>query len=244
MSYPPQGEGITRLSELQVDTHKNWLGYLLKNIGVPVDAGDALRKGTRVTMAEVPAGASGYYLKAQGAGADPAYAEIAVDPVAGTPGLRTLGAGGQQAAAGNHTHTLQGDTIGSGKETAMPTVQVARYQLQNNIDAGATLAIASVNLTFASVSRAVGVAWIHAGSAYVSTFKVQLMMGGVLVAESAYFPSQYENMQAIGTRALSGSQTCSCSVKNYAGETRSITRLSNSTSEPVAGGIGVGSIKI
>jgi hypothetical protein len=44
MPYPPQGGGIRKLSELAIDIDKNWLGYRIKNLGSPVDAGDAVRK--------------------------------------------------------------------------------------------------------------------------------------------------------------------------------------------------------
>lgn len=35
--------GITSLSELKIDVSKDWLGYVIKNLGAPVDAGDAVR---------------------------------------------------------------------------------------------------------------------------------------------------------------------------------------------------------
>lgn len=37
-------KGVTRLSELGVDVDKDWLGHLIKNLGEPVDDGDALRR--------------------------------------------------------------------------------------------------------------------------------------------------------------------------------------------------------
>jgi hypothetical protein len=67
------------LSRLKIDTSKDWLGYLIKNIGAPVDVGDALRKGTRLTMAEMPDGTLGYVLTGQGAGANPAYQPISAE---------------------------------------------------------------------------------------------------------------------------------------------------------------------
>lgn len=36
--------GVTKLSELAIDVSKDWLGYLIKNIGAPVDAQDAATK--------------------------------------------------------------------------------------------------------------------------------------------------------------------------------------------------------
>ena len=51
MSYiPPQGfgggagaGGITKLSELTIDVDKDWLGYIIKNLGAPVDPTDSAR---------------------------------------------------------------------------------------------------------------------------------------------------------------------------------------------------------
>jgi hypothetical protein len=47
--FPPQGigagvRGVTKLSELEIDTDKDWGGYRIKNLGPPIDARDAIRK--------------------------------------------------------------------------------------------------------------------------------------------------------------------------------------------------------
>jgi len=45
MAVPPQGAGgVTALSGLAIDVAKDWSGYAIKNLGTPVDAGDAARK--------------------------------------------------------------------------------------------------------------------------------------------------------------------------------------------------------
>jgi len=45
MAVPPQGAGgITALSGLSIDTSKDWLGYLIKNLGQPSAVKDALRQ--------------------------------------------------------------------------------------------------------------------------------------------------------------------------------------------------------
>jgi len=36
--------GITKLSELEIDASRNWLGYLIKNLGAPAEPKDALRQ--------------------------------------------------------------------------------------------------------------------------------------------------------------------------------------------------------
>jgi hypothetical protein len=68
------------LSTLVIDTHKNWNGYRIENVGAPTldthvpraRASDIL--SGRFTLARMPDGASGYFLKGQGAGQDPIYA--------------------------------------------------------------------------------------------------------------------------------------------------------------------------
>jgi len=36
---------ISKLSELEIDVDKDWLGHVIKNLGTPVDSGDAVRLG-------------------------------------------------------------------------------------------------------------------------------------------------------------------------------------------------------
>ena len=43
-----QRDPVDRLSDLVVDVDKDWLGFLLKNLGVPIAAGDALRRPAHV----------------------------------------------------------------------------------------------------------------------------------------------------------------------------------------------------
>jgi hypothetical protein len=44
-SFSTIGGGISKLSELIIDADKDWAGKLIKNLGAPVDPGDAARKG-------------------------------------------------------------------------------------------------------------------------------------------------------------------------------------------------------
>ena len=37
-------KGISKLSGLDIDVDRDWLGHLIKNLGEPVDDGDAVRK--------------------------------------------------------------------------------------------------------------------------------------------------------------------------------------------------------
>ncbi len=54
MVYLPQGYGIRRLSELQIDVSKDWRDYLIKNLGDPVAAGDAVVYPVQRTWLEYP----------------------------------------------------------------------------------------------------------------------------------------------------------------------------------------------
>lgn len=44
----PRLGGISKLSELEIDADKDWLGHVIKNLGAPVDSGDAARLGDLV----------------------------------------------------------------------------------------------------------------------------------------------------------------------------------------------------
>lgn len=54
-----------------------------------------------------------------------------VDPAAGTAGVRTLGTGAQQAAAGNHTHTKADVGLGNVDNTSNATERAATRTLTN-----------------------------------------------------------------------------------------------------------------
>lgn len=89
--------GVRRLSQVVIDTAKNWMGYRINNLGSGDSADDALRKDeailsslltTRGDMvfrdaagpARLAQGASGQFLKSQGPGADPVWASAATSP--------------------------------------------------------------------------------------------------------------------------------------------------------------------
>jgi len=58
MGYvPPQGSakgGAKKLSQLEIDTDKDWGGHVIKNLGAPSDAGDAVRLPVRRSDLEYP----------------------------------------------------------------------------------------------------------------------------------------------------------------------------------------------
>lgn len=63
------GTRTIRISKNRLDMGAN----PIKNMGTPTASGDVLRKGTRITMAEIPTAASGLKLTAKGAGVSPAW---------------------------------------------------------------------------------------------------------------------------------------------------------------------------
>jgi hypothetical protein len=67
----PFTPGIKRLSRLAIDVSKDWAARRITNLGAPTSSGDALRKGTRLSMVEMPDMASGKIMVGQGAGNSP-----------------------------------------------------------------------------------------------------------------------------------------------------------------------------
>lgn len=182
--------GIKRLSQLTIDTAKNWAAQKIANLGAPTVAGDSLRKGSaEITDTEIAAANK--------------------DGAAGTASMRTLGAGAQQAAAGSHTHTLTDDVLGEGKSGNGPSQVTESHGISYRYFASdSEVTLATVTPTFAAGSRAVGVA-VAKGSAVgpAPWGELRLYMGGVLVASTS-IPNGDGLNTAKGTRALSGAQAC------------------------------------
>ncbi|MDO8691356.1 MAG: hypothetical protein Q7R39_15325 [Dehalococcoidia bacterium] len=110
--------GMRRLSQLVIDTAKNWMGYRIDNLGSGDSADDALRKDEAILAslltnrgdlvfrdaagpARLAPGASGQFLKSQGPGADPVWAE---SPSSLVPLVSYYGTG-----ANSHTRSWTGD---------------------------------------------------------------------------------------------------------------------------------------
>jgi len=117
--------------------------------------------------------------------------------------------------------------------------------------AGTTLVdLVSLVQAYDASSMAVGVGFVNAEGDWPNSHKIRLYMGGVEVAESGFVASGGGNCSmiiVIGTRALSGSQTCKISDYNYIGTENNLNIAGQGrtagTNKPVAAGIGVGSIK-
>ena len=228
----------------------------------PAAAGDALIKGTRVTVSELPAMTDEKIWKGTGANVEEvdfptgwtptgnggtkvagADCEAALkDPVAAVVGLRTLGAGGQQAAAGDHTHTLVEDILGEASST-LTAINAGGYIGSVTITTETEVTLVTKTQTYDASSLAVGVAWGHFRIT-ANTTKVRLYMDGVQMAESAFLTLTGTNIVLMATKVLSGEKTCSIRVYNSDGSTRYLGIAgTNSTSKSVAG-IAIGSIKI
>jgi len=95
MSLLTKGGGISKLSELEIDTSKDWAGHLLKNIGAAADNADAVRKAQAILQAVMttkgditfrgdseaerlaPDAGKGYnFLRSRGPGLSPVWEDI------------------------------------------------------------------------------------------------------------------------------------------------------------------------
>jgi hypothetical protein len=74
--------GVTGLSSLVVDSNKDWLGHLIKNLGAPADDGDALRKQDAVLRSLLTQAGQIIYASAPGT-------PVALAPQSGDKYLKT-----------------------------------------------------------------------------------------------------------------------------------------------------------
>lgn len=178
--------------------------------------------------------------------ADAKVAAIPSDPIPATPGLRTLGAGAQQSAAGDHAHTLSEDIKNTAHTALTGSASGTRYWHSTDITTGADQDYATLNQIYAASSIAVGVAAAYFNCLYDNRCKMQLIMGGVMVGESGYITDidTFKMYRVIATRALSGSQDCICRVHNYHGETENIRCPCWNSGDKVAAMVAAGSIKV
>ena len=171
-------------------------------------------------------------LKGAGAGADPT--EI------------SIGTGAGDVAAGNHTHTLAQDILGSAVDSTTTETSGTFAEHSENIAPGASLDVATKTQSYAANSLAVGVAYAH-GCCLYAQLKLRLIMGGVQVAESAAISGGVTvNTLVIATRALSGSQSVIARLYNPHATLTEIYRSQgrSTASGKVGNGVAAGSVKI
>lgn len=185
----------------------------LTSLGAPSAQDDALRYGrAEITDAEIAAANK--------------------DGATGTACMRTLGTGAQQAAAGNHTHTLTAEAQSVSKS------EIARdgggsfsaYQAQKGIAAESDLDFVSKTDSFSTTSKAVAGAagWWWASAS--DSVKARIYMDGVQVGESAYLDGSALTFTTVtGNYSLSGSKIVKLSFHNYSASPRSLFYLTIDT---------------
>ncbi|HUV53045.1 MAG TPA: hypothetical protein VMW64_08230 [Dehalococcoidia bacterium] len=134
---------------------------------------------------------------------------------------------------------LAEDVLGEAGTTLTGT-DSGGFRLLQDLAEATALTIATTDLNFDASSMAVGVGYI--GGEGVGEMKLQLVMGGVQVAESAEIDGR-DNWIVVATRALSGVQTCLVRIHNY-GTINQIRLMGFLSGDLVAGGVAAGSIKI
>lgn len=119
---------------------------------------------------------------------------------------------------GTYQNTLAEDILGDAQGTAQTTYQEpAGWQWRTNVVAGGDVTLVSLVQAYDADSLAVGVVSFFGGMQGINQGKIQLVMDGVMVTESAYLLTDGDPVFLIllGTRALSGSTTCLARVHNY-----------------------------
>ncbi len=149
---------------------------------------------------------------------------------------------------GTFVNTLAEDIVGSSGSIDTSTLSSGGAVKQIGIGAGGDYACATKTQSYDAASLAVAVGFINQKNGASGQLKLRLYMDGVLVSESAFFTggNVAETIILVGTRALSGSKICKIDVHNYSGGNNnlSIPCAYTGIGEPVATGIGIGSIKL
>lgn len=192
-----------------------------------------------VTLHQLDSQATGDLIKATSA------TQLSRLPVGANDKVLTVVAG-VPAWADAPAGSLAEDIIDTGFTTVRANANASGRGLANAVAAGADLDLISTTNTYDADSRTVAVGVFPLGwGAGGLCHKLRLYMGGAQVTESGWIAGSPYNYSVIGTRALSGSQTCKMSVHNYDGSSQTIHRVSSVNIGDVLGTfIGVGSIKL
>lgn len=140
---------------------------------------------------------------------------------------------------------LAEDIVGSSMAGTAAGNSGTYYVLTIAINAGADEDLATLNQAYDASSLAVGVAFFQATASKASSLKGQIIMDGVMVAETTFIPntSTYTRI-AIGTKALSGSKNCIARVHNYDAGSVNYYAYSGFVSVQKSAGVAVGSVKL
>lgn len=118
---------------------------------------------------------------------------------------------------GTFLETLSEDTLGQGVGSEETGSSGTRYATSLYLNTDDDADEATVTPTFDAASMAVGTAVSAVQTGAGITIKLQLIMGGVQVAESSEIETRTRMIIAKGTRTLSGAQACIARFHNYAG---------------------------
>jgi len=175
--------------------------------------------------------------------ADSKIAAIPSDPIAATPGLRTLGAGAQQAAAGNHTHTLVEDTSAEAEATTNTSTPTG-YEASLAVPGLTEVDLVTTTPTFAAGSLAFGAACLKVRVNNVDV-KLRFYMGGAQQEEHT-FGSAAAGYNVIMTafKAMVGAQVVKVAAYNYNASEKNVIGWSQTNAEKASWMIAVGSVKV
>ncbi len=119
------------------------------------------------------------------------------------------------------------------------------WYYETSLAAGASVTLVTLTQSYDANSMAVAAGVCLGAVAGGGDVDLRLYMGGVLVAQSGGLNGTYDT-SIIGTRALSGSQTCHVDLYNNDSGAKTV-RLPGGiggSGSPAGGGMGVGSIKL
>lgn len=222
-------------------------GSKVTGLGEPTAQDDALRKArAEIINADIYSLAEIVYTKLDLA-LSIVHGDVATankDGTTATPSMRTLGTGAQQAAAGDHTHTLAEDITGSAQSAILLEAAAAGYAIAVSVAAGSETDLATKTQSYGTASIAVAVGYANGEGAHADHIKLYLYMDDSLVASSAFIPAIAENTIVVGTRALSGSKICKVAAHNSDISECWLWVTSYGSTSPIGAGIGIGSVKI
>lgn len=172
------------------------------------------------------AAVAGRFLKSQGSGQNPLWEAIPVDDLPTVASLRTLGTGAQQAAAGDHTHTLQHATDGYSHGYGTGTAVSLYYDgilVYNNSETDVRSAV--VGGPNDSMVEAFGS--LYGAADQANALKLRLYIHGVLQAESGYIGTSYLMTTLRGHKIDSGNVEYKLRARNYTASTRQLRVVSS-----------------
>lgn len=206
--------------------------------------GDIVMDSNRITALPTPGAAGDPLRKGYAEITDSEVASANKDGLVTTPCLRTLGSGSQQAAPGDHTHTLLAGVNHATIANNYPGASRTCYRTTLTVPGNGQVTLLSFNRTFAPTSLAFASGALHGNASHYSSLVLKLYMGGVLVDTSVAFGVPDFIRYVTGFRALSGNQQIKLVVKNITGSTRYLYCHGPDVYPMRAAFLSVGSVKV